>query len=142
MPLAGRMCEVLTGTASKSQGLSMRQSASPQLIGGLLTARRLRWLGHVLLLGDPPGEYPHQALFSFMHGAGNGPCCAVWQLTTRALRGSWRSLLYRPTHPRATLVPFSLPPNVTPLGSSMRQSAETLPFQAVRSACGPGARPN
>jgi hypothetical protein len=57
-----------------------------------------------------------------------------------ALRGPWRSLLYRVTNPHAAGVPFQRQPNSTRHSSSMRQHAETLPFQAAWSAC--GAMPN
>jgi hypothetical protein len=36
-----------------------------------LTAHRLRWLGHVLRMGEE--RYPYQAVFSLMHDAGAAP---------------------------------------------------------------------
>jgi len=38
-----------------------------------LAAHRLRWLGHVLRMGDD--RYPHQVMFSLMHGC---RCSAPW----------------------------------------------------------------
>jgi hypothetical protein len=129
-------------------------------LGDHLTAHRLRWLGHVLRMGEE--RYPYQALFSLMHDAGAAPRGAPpmsWEkCVTRdlqalgqptnmhdlknacALRGPWRSMLYRVTHPHAAGVPFRRPPNATRHSSSMRQRAETLPFQAAWSAY--GAMPN
>jgi hypothetical protein len=52
------------------------------------------------------------------------------------LRGSWRSMLYRVTHPHAVGVPFRRPPDATRHSSIMRQRADTLPFQAAWSAYG------
>jgi hypothetical protein len=127
-----------------------------------LTAHRLRWLGHVLRMGEE--RYPRQVLFSLMHDAGAAPRGAPpmsWEkCVTRdlqalgqptnmhdltdacALRGSWRSMLYRLTHPRANGVPFRRPLNATRYSSRMRQRAETLPFQAAWSATGPGVMSN
>ena len=39
-----------------------------------LTAHRLRWLGHVLRMGEE--RHPYQALFSLMHDAGAAPVAA------------------------------------------------------------------
>lgn len=91
-----------------------------------LAAHRLRWLGHVLRMGDE--RYPHQVLFSLMHDAGAAPRGAPhisWEkCVTRdlkdlqvptnmhdlkgvcELRGSWRCMLYKLTHPNATGVPM------------------------------------
>jgi hypothetical protein len=93
-----------------------------------LTAHRLRWLGHVLRMGEE--RYPHQVLFSLMHDAGAAPRGAPrisWekcvtqdlqslQVPTNMhdlkgvceLRGSWRCMLYKLTHPDAigSGVPF------------------------------------
>ena len=84
-----------------------------------LTAHRLRWLGHVLRMGEE--RYPHQVLFSLMHDAGAAPPGAPrisWEkCVTRdlqslqvptnmhdlkgvcELRGPWRCMLYKLTHP-------------------------------------------
>jgi hypothetical protein len=92
-----------------------------------LTAHRLRWLGHVLRMGEE--RYPYQALFSLMHDACAAPrgappmswekCVmrdlqALGQPTNMhdlkrvcALRGPCRSMLYRVTHPRAVLAHWS-----------------------------------
>lgn len=91
-----------------------------------LAAHRLWWLGHVLRMGD--NRYPHQVLFSLMHDAGAAPRGAPhisWEkCVTRdlqdlqvptnmhdlkgvcELRGSWRCMLYKLTHPNAVGVPF------------------------------------
>jgi hypothetical protein len=45
-------------------------------------------------------------------------------------------MLCRVTHPHAAGVPIRRPPNATRHSSSMRQRAETLPFQAAWSAYG------
>lgn len=112
-----------------------------------LTAHRLRWLGHVLRMGEE--RYPHQALFSLMHDAGAAPPGAPpmsWekrvtkdlqalQLPTDMhslkgvceLRGPWRSMLYKLTHPDAAGVPFRRSPAaVERHNSTMQQRAERL----------------
>jgi hypothetical protein len=52
------------------------------------------------------------------------------------LRDSWRSMLYRVTHPHAAGLPFPRSPSATRHSSSTRQCAVTLPLQAAWSACG------
>jgi hypothetical protein len=126
-----------------------------------LTAHRLRWLGHVLRMGEE--RYPHQALFSLMHDAGSAPrgappmswenCVekdlqALGQPTNMhdlnrvcALRGPWRSMLYKLTHPHSSGVSYRRPHNIPRHTSTMhlRQHADTLPFQAAWSSYAPRA---
>jgi hypothetical protein len=120
-----------------------------------LTASRLRWLGHVLRMGEE--RYPYQALFSLMRDSGAAPRGAPpmsWEkCVTRnlqalgqptnmhdlkgvcALRGPWRSMLYKVTNLRAAGMPFRRPPGFT----HMRQRAETLPLHAAWAANAPRA---
>jgi hypothetical protein len=126
-----------------------------------LTAHRLRWLGHVLRMGEE--RYPHQALFSLVHDVGAAPKGAPpmsWEKCVRndlqalgqptnmhdlkrvcALRGPWRSMLYKLTHPRSSGVSYRQPHNIPRHSNTMhmRQRADTLPFQAAWSACPPRA---
>jgi len=91
-----------------------------------IKAHRLRWLGHVLRMGEE--RYPHQVLFSLMHDAGaaaRGAPRVSWEKCVNddlislelpttmhdlkgvcELRGSWRSMLYKLTHPNAAVTPF------------------------------------
>jgi hypothetical protein len=94
-------------------------------------------------------RYPHQALFSLMHNAGAarvGAPRVSWekcvtqdlsalQLPTTMhdlkgvceLRGSWRSMLYKLTHPNAAVVPFRRSrAAIERRSSSVRQRAELL----------------
>jgi hypothetical protein len=92
----------------------------------MLKAGRLRWLGHVLRMGQE--RLPNQALKSQLYGVGSarrGRPRASWeQCVTKdleslglpttmhdltgacAIRGAWRSMLYKITHPGSEGLPF------------------------------------
>ncbi len=92
----------------------------------MLKAGRLRWLGHVLRMGEE--RLPKQALLSQLYGVGSarrGRPRASWEhcvtkdleslgLPTTmldltgacAIRGAWRSMLYKITHPGSEVLPF------------------------------------
>lgn len=91
-----------------------------------LKAHRLRWLGHVLRMGEE--RYPYQALFSLLHDVGPAPRgrppmswerCVAHDLKSLDLstsmsdlkgvcgmRAPWRSMLYNLTHPNTPVAPF------------------------------------
>jgi hypothetical protein len=58
-----------------------------------------------------------------------------------ALRGPWRSMLYKLTHPHSSGVSYRRPHNIPRPTSTMhlRQHADTLPFQAAWSSHAPRA---
>jgi hypothetical protein len=112
-----------------------------------LKAYRLRWLGHVLRMGEE--RYPYQALFSLLHDVRSAPpgrplmsweSCVTHDLESLQLptsmrdlkgvcelRGPWRSMLYKLTHPNATVVPFRRSPAAYQRhNNSVRQRAEML----------------
>jgi hypothetical protein len=92
----------------------------------MLKAGRLRWLGHVLRMG--PERLPNQALMSQLYGVGSarrgrprasweqcvgkdlaclGPPTAMHDLAGACtIRGAWRSMLYKVTHPSSEGFPF------------------------------------
>ena len=110
-----------------------------------LTAHRLRWLGHVLRMGEE--RYPHQAMSSLMHDAGaahpgaprvSWEKCVTQDLTALQLptsmhelkgvcelRGAWRGMLYKLTHPDAVRVPARRS-GAAPQLRHMQQRAERL----------------
>jgi hypothetical protein len=106
--------------------IDIRSRCGTVSLAEMLKANRLRWLGHVLRMG--PERLPQQALMSQLHGVGaarRGRPRVSWEqcvahdltslglptsmqdLTDRcAVRGSWRSMLYKVTHPNADGLPF------------------------------------
>jgi hypothetical protein len=92
----------------------------------MLKAGRLRWLGHVLRMGQE--RLPNQALMSQLYGVGSarrGRPRASWEQNVTedlnslglpvtmhdltgacAIRGAWRSMLYKITHPNSEGAPF------------------------------------
>lgn len=99
----------------------IRQRCGTVSLAEMLKAGRLRWLGHVVRMGQE--RLPKQALMSQLHGVGaarRGRPRASWEgcvaddleslgLPTSmhdlsgacAMRGAWRSRLYNITHPGA-----------------------------------------
>jgi hypothetical protein len=105
-----------------------RQQCGTISLADHLAAARLRWLGHVVRMDE--GRIPQVAQFSSLHGvrrpAGRPP--VRWQHCVRSdlerlklplkmddlrglcfVRGAWRSMVYRVTHPDAVGAPLQLP---------------------------------
>lgn len=98
----------------------IRQQCGTVSLAAYLQAARLRWLGHVVRMDE--GRMPHVVLFSGLYGAkrptGRPPM--RWETRVRrdllqlglpttlselsdhcVMRGPWRSMVYRLTHPGA-----------------------------------------
>lgn len=106
--------------------VDIRKQCGTVSLADHLSAARLRWLGHVVRMDE--GRIPHVALFSSLHGVTKRPRgrppvrwqdCVHNDLQQLGLphqmdglrgyclmRGAWRSMVYRVTHPDAVGAPM------------------------------------
>lgn len=106
--------------------VDLRDMCGTVSLAAHLTARRLRWFGHVVRMDE--GRIPQVALYSTLHGVTKRPrgrppmkwqACVFSDLQQQELptkmgdlqgccflRGPWRSMVYRITHPNAVGVSF------------------------------------
>jgi hypothetical protein len=104
----------------------LRSQCGTVALADMLKANRLRWLGHVLRMGSE--RLPKQVLLSRLRTAARvrkGRPPMSWEECTKddlkslglplpmhdlsdhcAVRGSWRSMVYKITHPNAESRPF------------------------------------
>lgn len=104
----------------------IRSECSTVSLADMLRAARLRWLGHVVRMGAD--RLPKQALMSQLHDVGaarrgrpraSWESCIAQDLDAMGLplcmhdlsahcdiRSSWRSMVYKITHPHADGLPF------------------------------------
>lgn len=106
--------------------VNIRKQCGTVSLAAHLAAARLRWLGHVVRMDE--GRIPQVALFSSLHGAAKRPRGRPpvrWQHCVHSdlqrlglphqmddlrgycfMRGAWRSMVYRVTHPDAVGAPL------------------------------------
>jgi hypothetical protein len=112
--------------SEKHRLVDIRQQCGTVSLQEHLTAARLRWLGHVVRMDE--GRIPHVALFGSLHGVTKRPTgrpTVRWQDCVHSdlqrlglphemndlrgyylMKGAWRSMVYRVTHPDAVGAPL------------------------------------